>query len=379
MKILHIIVGLGIGGAELMLKRLIESQGASSSYEHVVISLTDIGTVGAKLRDRGVHVVALQMKSFAGLPLAFLKLVGEIRKNRPDIVQTWMYHADLVGGLAARLVGIRHVIWGVRTTDVRAGNSGVTIAIMRLCALLSRVIPEKIVCAAEASRRFHAAAGYDAGRMVVVPNGFDTTSLRALAPNRETARRILNLGERDTVIGTVGRFNQAKDHQNFVKAMGLVIERHPELRVIMVGRGLDEANGILRRWTEDTGKQDRFLLLGERSDIPTCLAAMDVFCLSSCSEGFPNVIGEAMSIGIPCVSTNAGDAEILIGDAGFVVPVRDSERLADGLDRMLKLTAPQRQEMGEKSARRIDTEFTMERTQERFQAVYASLTVKGEC
>jgi glycosyltransferase involved in cell wall biosynthesis len=106
---------------------------------------------------------------------------------------------------------------------------------------------------------------------------------------------------------------------------------------------------------------------------------MDVFCLSSCSEGFPNVIGEAMSIGIPCVSTNAGDAEILIGDAGFVVPVRDSERLADGLDRMLKLTAPQRQEMGEKSARRIDTEFTMERTQERFQAVYASLTVKGEC
>lgn len=378
MRILHVIIGLGTGGAELMLKRLVVSHAASSGYEHIVISLTTIGNVGEELRARGVKVEALGMRSFSGMPSVFMKLLKEIRKSRPDIVQTWMYHADFLGGIAARLAGIRQVIWGVRTTDVRAGNKAPTVAIMRLCSLLSSIVPSKIVCAADASRKSHEAEGYAAGKMAVVPNGFDIAALRTAAPLGKSMRSALGIGENELLIGTVGRFNQAKDHQNLIKAFALLANKYPESRVLMVGRGLEWSNEILKKWIAETGNDKRFLLLGERNDVPACLALLDVFCLSSCSEGFPNVVGEAMALGIPCVATKAGDAEILIGDTGFVVPTKNASLLADGLDKMLQLSSSDRLELGRRAARRIETEFTMERSLEKFEAIY-SMAAKGNC
>ncbi|QOY93616.1 glycosyltransferase [Massilia sp. UMI-21] len=370
MRIMHLIIGLQIGGAELMLQRLLRAHEGSLNYRHVVVSLTNLGPIGEQLIARGIEVHTLGLRSPLGLPRVMWSLVFLLRRLKADIVQTWMYHADLLGGLAARLAGQRTVIWGIRTTDVAAGNNRSTVAVMRLCATLSRHIPKAIVCAAAASREVHAAAGYDATKMVVVPNGFDVERLQGGASFRLQLRAECGFNCDDTVIGTVGRFNAAKDQQNFVRAAGLIAERHPAVRFLMVGRGLDRANAELEDWISQTGYADRFVLLGERKDIPSCLSAMDLFCLSSRTEGFPNVVGEAMAVGLPCVVTDVGDAALLVGAEGVVVPKENATALAEGLGQVLALSPVARTALGQRAKDRVEAEFTIDRTRQRFEEIY---------
>lgn len=373
MKIQHVIIGLNVGGAELMLMRLVASHIDNPNYHHTVVSLSDVGPVGQQLRELGIEVVALGLNSIFQLPSVFFRLFKLIRCQRPDIVQTWMYHADLLGGLAARLAGNRHVVWGVRTTDVRAGGSNVTAMVRRMCAWLSHSIPHTIVCAAEASRQVHVALGYDAERMKVVPNGFDMSQLVATAEQRQNLRAQFGFQEKELVVGSLGRFNPVKDQESFVRAAGILAQLYPNVRFMMVGRNLNANNTKLIRWITETGHDDRFVLLDERSDVPVCLSAMDMFCLHSRTEGFPNVLGEAMAMGLACVATDVGDAALLLGDSGVVVPKQEPAALAKGLEELLTLTPAERASLGQKARQRIHDEYTMLRTREHYEAIYSEV------
>ncbi|MDI1300847.1 MAG: glycosyltransferase [bacterium] len=373
MKILHIIIGLNVGGAELMLKRLIESHRKNSGYEHSVVSLTDLGKIGPLLQESGIEVTMLGMRSGLDAPVILYRLVNIIRIKKPDIVQTWMYHADLLGGLAARLCGCRSIIWGIRTTDVSAGGSKVTIVIRKLCALLSRVVPSVIICAAEASRRSHVAIGYDEERMIVIPNGFDPAVLVATDEQRAAIRLQHGIAPDELVVGSVGRFNPDKDHGSFIRAAGLLAARFSPVKFMLVGRDLDAGNRPLMDLVAASGCPERFILVGERQDIPACLKAMDIFCLHSRTEGFPNVLGEAMTMGLPCVATDVGDAGYLLDEAGILVPPLNLLALAGGLEKMIMLSKTERAELGQKAQDRIHSFFTMQRTSERFAQVYDGL------
>jgi glycosyltransferase involved in cell wall biosynthesis len=373
-KILQIVIGLEVGGAELMLKRLVESHHGNVNYRHTVVSLMGIGKVGAQLQRLGIEVHALGMRSTLDIPRVMWKLVRMIRASRPDVVQTWMYHADLLGGLAARLAGNRNVIWGIRTTDVAAGGNRATVFVRQLCAWLSRFVPRAIVCAADASRRSHIEVGYDAQRMVIVPNGFDLSRLVAKPEQRDALRLQCGLGAGVVAVGYLGRFHPHKDQANFVRAAGLIARLHGNARFLMVGRGLDVNNAQLAQWISATGYADRFVLLGERTDVPVCLAAMDLFCLSSRTEGFPNVVAEAMTMGLPCVVTDVGDAAMLVADAGVVVPKEDSAALAAGLGQLLAMAPDVRQQLGQKARARIHAEFSIDRARERFESIYQRIT-----
>jgi glycosyltransferase involved in cell wall biosynthesis len=369
----HVISGLGVGGAELMLARLVESPNGNPNHRNVVVSLTSTGKVGVQLKALGIEVHALDMRFALDMPRAFWRLVRLIRAVRPDVVQTWMYHADLLGGLAARMAGIKNVIWGIRTTDVSAGGGRATAGVRWLCARLSHWVPHTIVCAAEASRRVHLALGYRADCMVVIPNGFDLARLHVTPRQVAVLRSECGFASDTVVVGTLGRFNAVKDPKNFVGAAGLLGKKFPQVKFLMVGRDCDAANVQLMGWITATGFASNFVLLGERSDPAVCLAAMDVFCLSSRTEGFPNVVGEAMAMRKACVVTDVGDAAYLLGDCGVVVPKEDSAALADGMAKLLSLSAVDRAELGGRAHARIASEFTMERTRERFEAVYASV------
>ncbi|MBI6605757.1 MULTISPECIES: glycosyltransferase family 4 protein [Pseudomonas] len=373
MKVTHVIVGLNIGGAELMLRRLCESLNFSSEDEHRVISLTDLGEVGALLRAHGVTVDTLGMRGAWDVFRAFNKLVRLLQSSKPDVVQTWMYHADLLGGLAARRVGVKAVIWGIRTTDVSKGGGRATIIIRKLCAWLSSSVPSVIVCAAQASRASHVAVGYSPGKMTVIPNGFDLERMVAQPQDRESIRSTQGIGEDDLVIGSLGRYNQVKDHSSFVKAAGLVAARFAHVKFLMVGRDVDHANSALMAEIAATGYPDRFVLLGERRDVPACFKAMDIFCLHSLTEGFPNVLGEAMSMALPCVTTDAGDAAFLLGENGFVVPIQDPLALAEALAKIAGATFAERTAMGQGSYKRIVENFTMKCTEHKFKAIYDRL------
>lgn len=374
-QVLHVISGLGVGGAEMALYRLV-ANAKDGCYKHTVVALTPGGAMEDRLRNAGIELTTFDFKT---APIShFFNLLLLMRRSRPDIVQTWMYHADMLGGMAARLSGNRNIIWGVRTSELTAGSAQFTAVVRKACAFLSRWIPHTIVCVAEAARSAHVHDGYDPKRMVVVPNGFDLSRLVADDESLRELRERCGFGEDDVVVGTVGRFNVSKDQANFIRAAGILARRHVNLRFLMVGRGLEAHNAELMRWISETGFPERFVLLGERADVPICLAAMDIFCLSSRNEGFPNVAGEAMAMGLPCVVTDVGDAALLVGDAGVVVPKENSEALAHGIDTLLGMTQEGRRKLGLRARERIHAEFTVERTRERFEALYQRLTKESE-
>ena len=374
-RVLHVIAGLETGGAEVALYRLIAGS-RGGNYTHAVVALTPEGPMGARLRHVDIELNALD---FRQAPAAsFLKLVSLMRATRPDIVQTWMYHADMLGGIAARLAGNRNIIWGIRTSDLDRGDSRATAIVRKLCALLSRWIPDTIVCVAEAARQVHVSLGYDAARMTVIPNGFDLSQFSATEGQGAALRERYGIRPEDIVIGTVGRFNANKDQQNFVRAAGLLARQQANARFLMIGKDVDASNAELMHWIAQTGYADRFLLLGERGDVPLCLAAMDMFCLSSRTEGFPNVVGEAMATGVPCVVTDVGDAAMLVGSTGIVVPKEDSVALAEGMAALLALAPHARRDLGQQARLRIHEEFAAERVRQRFEAIYQTLTTKSE-
>lgn len=368
--VLHVISGLVVGGAEMALYRLI-LQSRGRAYAHTVIALTPEGGMRERFVEAGIRLIVLDVRRS---PVTeFLRLYRLMREIRPDIVQTWLYHADLLGGLAARLAGIRNVIWGIRTTDVNVGCARATAFVRRACAAMSRRIPHTIVCVAEAARHAHARIGYDAARMIVVGNGFDFARLAATPEQKNQLRAQCGFGPQDIVVGILGRFNADKDHASFVRAAGQLAGSHDRLRFLMVGKNLDQDNRDLMQWIGETGHAGRFVLLGERSDVPVCLAAMDIFCLSSRTEAFPNALGEAMAMGLPCVSTDVGDVAAVMADTGVLVPKMDPVALASGVAQLLAMAADDRALLGRRARARIHEKFSMERTRMHFEDIYANV------
>lgn len=372
-KVTHIIIGLNVGGAELMLKRLIESHLERPDIKHSIISLTDIGVLGEQLTKQDVAVYCLGMSSILKGPVTFFKLRKLLRTLRPDVVHTWMYHADLLGGLAARSVGLRQIVWCIRSTDISKGGSKITLIIRKLCALLSGWLPRIIVCAADASRKVHEAIGYASNKMQVIPNGFELDKLLPTASNESHIRDELGISKACMLVISVGRYNPVKDHKTLIEAAGKVATQGNDVRFMLVGRDLEYSNSQLMALINATGQADAFHLLGERNDVPACLQESDIFCLHSVTEGFPNVLGEAMAVGLPCITTDVGDAAYLLDNPEWVVPAASSDKLADKLAAMLSLSVADREVLGQTAANRIREHFTMDVISRRYFDLYTSL------
>lgn len=370
--ILHVITGLGMGGAEMALLRLINGT-PPGSYEHQVITLTPGGSMLPAFARARIKVTQFD---FRRRPLySFLQLLRVMHLVRPDIVQTWMYHADLVGGLAARLSGNRKIIWGIRTSGVSPGSRA-TAGVQRLCAWMSKLVPHTIVCVAEASRKAHINRGYDAARMVVVHNGFNLKKSVHIEPS-VTLRKACGFDDSHLVIGNLARFDPDKDLENFVRAAGLLAPLYTQVRFLLIGYRGESERAQLESWIAKTGYASRFTLLPECSDSAVCLQAMDIFCLSSRNEGFPNVVGEAMAECVPCVVTDVGDTALLVGDTGIVVVKEDSTALASGLEHVLRMSSEDRSMLGMQALARVRDFFTVGHTVAQFEAIYNTVMKGG--
>lgn len=373
MKVFHIIIGLEVGGAELMLKRLIESHQDDLNYSHSVISLTKIGKVGDQLRDVGVSVRALNSEYWFAAPYVLWQLTRLLREERPDIVQTWMYHADLLGGIAARLAGNRNLFWGIRGTAIPQSRFSAAQAVVSLCMLISHFLPKMIICCSESARIAHIELGYDATKMTVIPNGYVLSQFSKISTRRKQLRDEFGFTDINLVIGIIGRFDPLKDYLNFVSAAARLASKVENVRFLMVGRNIDSANEVLTSWISETGFAHKFVTLGERSDIPACLDAMDIYCLSSSHEGFPNVVCEAMAMSLPCVVTRAGDAATIVADTGIVVSAGDSIALSNALMTMVEMDIDDRLRLGNLARERIESQYSIGVSSARFEEVYKTV------
>lgn len=369
-RITHVIVGLDVGGAERFLHRLVQAHRNSPLYEHRVISLTSKGVLGPRLEGEGIAVCALGMRRLSDAPRTYSRLKRELQAQRPDVLQCWMYYADLLGGLAGRRLGIKPVLWGIRNSHFESGGTRLKRMVRRTCALASRHLPWRIVCVADSALEVHAGAGYDRSRMEVIHNGYDPDAFIHSETSRQRIRGELGISPDSLVIGSVGRYSAAKDHHSFVEAADAALRQRPDLHFVMVGRDLAPENEALTRQIAATRNPERFCLLGERADVADCLSAMDMFCLHSRTEGFPNVLGEAMCVGLPCITTDVGDARRLLGETGMVVGPGDTAALARAMVDMADLSKAQRQALGAQARQRIIEHFTLGHAVDRFESLY---------
>lgn len=375
LRIVHVITGLGQGGAESVLWRLSTFPGQDA--EHIVVSLTDDGLYGERLRAVGVAVHALGMPRGRITLGGFLALRRLIAEARPDAVQTWMYHADLIGGLAARLAGVRAIAWGIRNSGAHLERSSRSARmVLRACALLSGVLPGAIVCAAQNAAERHAAKGYRRDRMVVIANGYDLSRYAPDAAARARVRAEWGLDGDVPVIGCVARWDPLKDHANLLRAVAALVRdgRDAGLRCVLVGRGMTADNPDLMAWVDKLDLRERLVLAGPSDDVPAVMNGLDLHVLSSCAEGFPNVVAEAMACGVYCVATDVGDAAYIIGDTGVVVPPEQPEALARGIESALREVAARgRGRAGEAGRARVLEHFDLARMVQRYIAVWRRL------
>jgi glycosyltransferase involved in cell wall biosynthesis len=329
MKIVHIITGLKDGGAEAVLFRLCKHDHAN---QHFVVSLTGEGKYGLMLEALGVSVFSMNMQPREPTPLAFIRLVRFLRKVKPDVVQTWMYHSDLFGGLAAWLANIKTVIWGIHATTLEHGKTSITtIWIVKLLAKLSWWLPVGIVACAQRSIEVHEKLGYNRSKMCYIPNGYDLLDFwPGLDPQGELKSTLVSV-QCQPLFGSVGRFDPLKDHTNLLDALVILRDLDYQFLCLLVGTGMDSSNSLITESIAKRGLSDYVQLLGRRNDIPHIMNALDFLVLSSSAEAFPNVVCEAMACGTPCVVTDVGDAAYIVNDTGWVVPPKNPRLLASSI------------------------------------------------
>jgi glycosyltransferase involved in cell wall biosynthesis len=371
-KIVHLITGLNIGGAETMLSRLLSSM-KRARFKNIVVSMIDEGVIGRRLRSDGIPLYALGMRRGVPNPMAIVKLIRILRSEDPLILQTWLHHADLLGFIAGRLTGVRAIAWNIRSSQ--ADNQNTSKLFRSMLRLLSHLSPkpQAVVVNSEVGRLVHEKLSYRPRRWEVIPNGFDVDRFYPDSEARARVRSELGIAQDALVVGCVARFEPVKDHQTLLRAAHSLLREWPDVHLILVGRGVDISNPELAALVTELGLGRRVHLLGERSDVERIVPAFDIGSLSSSSEGFPNVVGEYMACGVPCVVTDVGDCARIVGNTGRVVPARNPVALAGAWNELIKMGPGFRRDLGMAARRRIEENYSLPAIVARYEGLYEEI------
>ena len=355
----------------MMLARLLPRLRARG-IDSTVISLSSAGAVAQRLARDTIPIVALGMRAGFPDPAGVARLVQTLRRLRPDVVQTWLYHSDLLGALAARLAGSPPVAWNIRCAELDPRDHPRTLPLLlRVLARMSRW-PAAIVTNSEAGRRAHERLGYRPRRWIVIPNGFD---LETMCPRPHAAadlRHELGLPADARLVGLLARLHPMKDHPTFLAAAATIAAAAPDVHFVLAGRGV-AASPALRDQVRALGLQSRAHLLDERADPAALLSGLTVAVSASYSEAFPNVIAEAMACGTPCVATDVGDTRTVVGDAGVLVPARDPGALARGVLSVLALDSRELAALQRTSRERIARHFSLDTVAAEYARAYRQM------
>jgi glycosyltransferase involved in cell wall biosynthesis len=342
-------------------------------FASTVISLKPAGDVGPMISSLDVPVYDLSIEGVVGGFRGLRRAASLIRAMRPHVIQTWLHHADLFGTVAARLSGNSNLVWSLQcaslsATDVPRRN----LHLVRVLGVLS-ALPRVVISVSEAGRLAHSDAGYHPRRWEVIPNCFDTRSFSPDMHARARVRARLSMGEHDALIGIIGRYHPMKGHALFLQAAKKLTEKRPDVMFVMAGKNVDERNQELTERIDDLGLAHNVRLLGMWPDMPELMNAFDILAVSSTSEGFPTVLGEAMACGVPCVATDVGDCRAVIAETGRVVVPGDPGALAGAWEELLNLPVRDRRELGRAARERICSSYGIDVIVARYQNLYEEL------
>lgn len=357
LRVCFLIRRLNLGGAQRQLLELVRGMDRTR-FSVTVVTFYEGGFFCQQLMQlSGVDYICLNKKGRWEVLSFLLRAIRTVRAIRPEIVYSFMGGANILAAVTKPFLGQSRVVWGVRGSAVEAGRYDWAARLtMALETLLSRV-PQVIIANSRAGAAAAAASGFPPARLAVVPNGIDCQLFHPQQEAGQRVRREWGLTSCEKVVGLVGRPDPMKDHANFLRAGRMLLEHQADLRLVMVGAGDAERPAELLCLASELGLVNSCLWVGAREDMGAVYNAFDVMVSSSAfGEGFPNVVGEAMACGVPCVVTDVGDSAWVVGDAGEVVPPKDPAALAAAVSRvLLELEGPS--DLRERARSRIMSEF----------------------
>lgn len=376
-RVLHIINSLTHGGAESMLCELARRHDPAR-WGPVVATLIDDQTLARPLIDAGIPIHTAGMKPGLPDPRAVVRLARQIRAIRPHLVQTWMDHSNLIGGIATRLAGRTPVVWGLHHSDhIKGVAKRSTLLTVAGCARLSRWVPVNIVSCSQHGAGRYIANGFDAGRMRVIPNGFDSERFCPDPTAAASLRAELGVAPDVLLVAIAARFDPFKDHATFVDAAARIAGRLPNVRFVLCGHGIDADNAPLAALLAKHAIAHRCHLLGARRDVPRVLGGVDLVVSSSISEAFPLVLGEAMLCGTVCVATDVGDSAIILGESGRIVPPSDAAAMADACVALLSLAPADRAAAGAAARQLIAERFDLTSVTRQYEKLYDAVLLEA--
>jgi glycosyltransferase involved in cell wall biosynthesis len=380
-KIVHIIGGLEFGGAENMLQTLVV---APSVHEHMIFSLSSEDEHASRFRERGCQVETFGLRNQHGCSvikqllqifLGIIRLYLRIKRETPDVVQTWMYQSDIIGGVIARVLG-QKVCWGIFNSNLNRENYQFrTNIIILLCGVLSKVIPHRIWSCSRVGAEAHAGIGYPKRELRVIPTGVNTERFKPRLKQENAERAFTSKKENVLVVGTVARWDPQKDYETLLRAFQRTRGQIPSAELWLAGGyGINHENKVLAQMIDNLNLSGSVRLFDSLSDeIVNFYQNLDLFVLSSLGEGVPNVILEAMSMQLPCIVSDVGDIRYVLREEDFIIEPQRVDKFANKMVSILSMSSAERLKIGERLRRRVETSYSSDYMIKKLEGIYSEL------
>jgi len=369
-KVAHISTGLETGGAEVQLKRLL-SELDKNKFEMMVISLDRETYLADSIRELGIPVHSLALKQ---TPFNIRKAYTLLKEFNPDVIHGTMYEGGVVGTVFSKFLPKQPpVIWTVHEPLEHYDKEPIRKRMqLRLWGLMSKM-PACIMYVSHINQEQHLDWGFDNTKSIVIPNGVETSRCFPNKPKGMEVRKSLGIPEDVFVIGKIARFHRQKNHIGFLRSAALLAKKHPEVHYMLVGTNVDENNKELVSLRDELGLKDKVHMIGNRQDIPDVVNAFDLATLTSFGEAFPLTLGEAMVSEVPCVATDVGDNDYIIGDTGIITPVNDDKAMAAAWQKMVEMDKDEFARLGKAARQRCLDNFTLDQQVKQHQDLYEAL------
>jgi glycosyltransferase involved in cell wall biosynthesis len=322
------------------------------------------GYYGPLLKEQNIPLSCLNMNRGRINIKSAVKLIKIIKSQKPDIIQGWMYHGNLAALLGNFITNKKTKLsWNIRLSlEAYSEMKFKTRLVIKLGEIFSKRA-NSIIYNSIRSLNQHRNLGFSFSNNCFIPNGFDIKKWKPNKNLKYKMRNSLNISNKTRVIGYVGRGEKQKDLPKLFRVFDIVKKKHPNIILIAVGKNLEKY----------ALNSDRIFFLGERSDVHRIMASFDILCLTSKAEGFPNVIGEAMLSGLPCISTDVGDVKNILGKTGWIVPTNSTTLFAKYLDNLLKMPEKELKKYGKSARELIINNYDINKIRERYISLYNSI------
>ncbi len=365
--VVHIITNLRQEGAQRILQYVVTSSRVEN--RHIVVSLTNAAkdcTIGEILEQHDIEVIYLTGTTRLSIIRKLFALFQVIQRYKPDIVQTWMYHADLIGGIAAKILGTPKIIWSVHHDNPNTTKLS-TKLVATVCSWISGIVPSIIVNCSRSALQAHVTFGYKKEKMCLIENGICLEKF-SLASERSYQKSDFY------IIGHIARWHPIKGHETFINAASIVFQKMPNLKFMMIGTGIDDKNTELKSLLNKAGISEVTSLLGEQQDIPQLLTNMDVYVQSSFSESFSLTLVEAIAMGVPSVSTRTGIAMDIDDSLCKKVDVNDQQALAEAILGLLHMTSEAKEAIVSGARKAVVERFDQRVMVDKYQRLYSNVS-----